>query len=150
MYPIKFLGVILIVICSSLIGVFKSRALHQRRKKLSMLLDGVNALYNHIEQGEFELKAAVKNAFCKCGFLNLSGREVLCADTDLKKDKALIEEFFASLGRATKKIECDNINHFAIKLKSCLKDAENDVINKSKIYRILGVCSGLVLGILFV
>ena len=150
MYPIKFLGVILIVICSSLIGVFKSRALHQRRKKLSMLLDGVNALYNHIEQGDFELKAAIKNAFCKCLFLNFSGCYVLCEDTDLKRDKALIEEFFASLGRATKKVECDHVNRFIIKLKSCLKDAENDVINKSKIYQILGVCVGLVLGILFV
>ena len=150
MYLIKIFGVLLIVICSTLIGTIKSKSLHKRHKKLSLLLDGVNTLYNHIEQGEFELKTAIKNAFCKCRFLNFSGLKVLCEDSDLKKDKTLIEDFFASLGRATKKIECEHINHFAIKLKSGLKDAENDVINKCKIYQILGICSGLVLGILFI
>ncbi|MBR6501953.1 MAG: stage III sporulation protein AB [Clostridia bacterium] len=150
MYLIKLFGVLLIVICCSLIGVFKSNSLRQKVRKLSMLIDGLNALYNYIDQGEFELNIAIKNAFCKCRFLNFSAVKILCDDADLKNEKPLIEEFFMRLGQSTKKIECDYINHFKTKMQACLNDARDDVVNKCKIYQILGVCSGLTLGILLV
>lgn len=150
MFSIRVLGVLLIFIACSFAGFLKSKALYQRRKKLSLLLDGTAALYNYIDQGEFELEFAIKNAFEKCRFLNFSGSDILCEDVDLKKDKNLIEEFFFGLGCATKKIECEHINRFIIKLKTHLKDADDDVISKSKIYQILGICSGLLIGILVI
>ena len=150
MYLIKTFGVLLVVVCCSLIGVLKSNLLRRKVNKLSIFLDGVNALYNYIEQGEFELKTAIKNAFSKCLFIDFSGQKVVCDDVCLKKEKPLIEEFFKHLGLSTKKIECDYINHFKIKVQACLKDAENDALNKCKIYQILCVCSGLVLGILLI
>ncbi len=150
MFIIRIFGVLLIVVSCAFVGTLKSRALFERRKKLLMILDGANTLYNYIDQGEFELETAVKNAFCKCRCLQLYKNETTCDDDDLKKDKALIEEFFSHLGRATKKIECDHINHFILKLKSHLKEAEDDVEQKSKVYQMMGICSGLTIGILLI
>ncbi len=150
MFIVKVFGVVLIVASSTSIGILKSTSLFKRREKLSLLLDGVNTLYNYIQQSEFELKSAIKNAFLKCDFLKFSGDVILCDSFDLKNDKAIIEEFFMCLGNSTKKVECDNINHFKLKLNASLKEAENDITQKSKIYQTLGVCIGLTIGILLI
>lgn len=138
------------VTSSSVIGFLKSRSLVERHKKLLLLSDAVNTFYNYIEQGGFELDFLIKNAFSKCNFLTFGRNEILCNDSDLKKDKSLIEEFFVRLGNSTKKVECDHINYFILKLKTVLVDAQNDVAQKSKVYQTLGVCVGLTIGILFI
>lgn len=150
MFIFKLFGVTLIVTTSTLIGFLKSRSLIERRKKLSLLLDGTNALYNYIDQGEFELEIAVNQAFGKCGFLSAYNGQIVCDDIDLKKDKLLIDEFFMRLGYSTKKIECDSINHFTLKLNSRLKEASNDATQKCRVYQTLGVCAGLTIGILLI
>lgn len=150
MFIIKIFGVVLVVASSSIIGFLKSRSLVERNKKLLLLSDAVNTFYNYIEQGGFELDFSIKNAFSKCNFLTFGHNEILCNDSDLKKDKSLIEEFFVRLGNSTKKVECDHINHFILKLKTVLVDAQNDVTQKSKVYQTLGVCVGLTIGILFI
>ena len=69
MFTIKIIGVLLVVVTCSFIGTLKSRALFERRKKLLLILDGVNMLHAYIDQGEFELHIAINNAFSKCTFL---------------------------------------------------------------------------------
>ncbi len=150
MFVIKIIGILLVVATCAFIGTLKSRALFERRKKLMLVLDGVNMLYTYIDQGEFELHIAINNAFSKCTFLQFCKDEILCDDEDLKKDKLLIEDFFSRLGNATKKIECDHINYFILKLKVHLKQSEEDIEQKSKIYQIMGICGGLTAGILLI
>ena len=117
MFIFKIVGVCLIIASSTYIGFLNSKSLVERRRKLLLLLDGVNTLYNHIEQGEFELEIAIKNAFCKCNFLTFGNEKIVCDDNDLKKDKFLVNDFFMRLGRSTKKVECDHINLFITKIK---------------------------------
>ena len=150
MFTIKIIGVLLVVVTCSFIGTLKSRALFERRKKLLLVLDGVNMLHAYIDQGEFELHIAINNAFSKCIFLRFCEDKILCEDEDLKNDKSLIEEFFSQLGSTTKKIECDHINHFILKLKTHLKQSEEDIEQKSKIYQIMGICGGLTAGMLLI
>lgn len=150
MLVIKFLGVVLVVCSGSFIGFLKSGKLIQRYKKLSLLIEGTNLLYEYINQENFELEIAIKNAFYKCCFLKFKGGKCFCDDNDLKNDKSLIEEFFNTLGHSSKKIECDRINCFKLKLIKELNYAKNDVDQKSKTYKTLGVCFGLILGILLI
>ena len=150
MLVIKFLGVALVVCSGSFIGFFKSSKLVERYKKLSFLIEGVTLLYEYINQENFELEPAIKNAFYKCSFLKFKCGEIFCDDNDLKNNKSLIEEFFNHLGRSSKKIECDRINCFRLKLIEELNSAKNDVEQKSKTYKTLGVCFGLILGILLI
>ncbi len=150
MFIVKLAGIVLITFSCAIIGFLKSNALASRYKKLLLLLDGVNTLYENIEQGGNTLDIAIKNSFKDCDFLRCEKGMFTCADADLKKDKILIEEFFCKLGSSTKKVECDRINNFKIKLKAQLKNAQNESEQKGKIYGTLGICIGLTIAILLI
>ncbi len=150
MFVVKIFGIVLIVFSCAFIGFLKSYALTSRCKKLSLILDGVNILYENIEQSGNELHIAIENSFEKCSFLKCENGMFICHDIDLKKDKSLIEEFFISIGSSTRKIECDRINNFKIKLKTHIRDAENDYEQKGKLYGTLGICIGLAIAILLI
>ena len=148
---VRLLGVVIIVLSSSLIGFLKSNSLVLKSKKLSLLLDGVNTLYEYVEQEGCELFKAIEISFSKCNFLLLENNEILFCDSDLKNDeKQEIIEFFNNLGSSTKKIECDRINAFGLKLKKMCDSAQNQVSQRCKIYQTSGVCIGLVIGILLI
>lgn len=150
MLLVKLIGIVLIVVSGAFLGFLKSYGLSLRYKKLLQFLDGINMLYENIEQGENELNTAIRNSFSRCNFLEFKNGNFVCCDFDLKKDKSTIDEFFIKLGSATKKTECDRINNFKLKIKSHLKEAEQDVAQKSKIYSSLGICLGLVVAILLI
>ncbi|MBQ8739932.1 MAG: stage III sporulation protein AB [Clostridia bacterium] len=147
----KISGIFLIVIVCSAAGLLKSLSIKNRSKKLSAFCDGLNTLYEYIEQGGCELDIAIKISFSKCVFLQHKNGRFLCLDNDLKgEDKAMIDGFFDGLGSSAKKAECDRINSFKLKMKTHLKEAENDVSQKSKIYQTFGICIGLAIGILLI
>lgn len=151
MFIIKLFGIFLIIIVGSAAGFLKSLSIKNRSKKLSLFCDGLNTLYEYVEQGGCELDAAIKNSFLKCAFLQQKNGRFLCFDNDLTADdKALIDNFFDTLGLSAKKAECGKINGFKLKMKMQLKDAENDVSQKSKIYQTFGICIGLTIGILLI
>ena len=151
MLTIKLIGIVLIVFASTLAGFLKSRSLLNRSKKLLLLLDGVNMLFEYVEQEGCELSEAVKNSFCKCDFLNLKENIDLSCESDLKKDDKLeIVSFFSLLGSGVKKLECDRIINFKAKVKSLHSAAEKDVLQKCRIYQTFGICIGLSIGILLI
>lgn len=151
MFVIKLFGIFLIVITCVAVGFLKSLSIKNRSKKLSAFWDGLNTLYEYIEQGGCELDIAIKNSFTQCGFFSYRNGRFLCLDNDLNsEDKAMIDGFFEGLGLSAKKAECDRINGFKFKMKTHLKEAENDVLQKSKIYQTFGICIGLTIGILLV
>lgn len=151
MFIIKLFGIFLIVIVSVATGFLKSLSIKNRSKKLSRFCDGLNTFYEYIEQGGCELDIAIKNSFSECAFLQHKNGRFFCFDNDLTADdKTMIDGFFEGLGLSAKKAECDRINSFKLKMKMHLKEAENDVSQKSKIYQTFGICIGLVVGILLI
>lgn len=151
MLMVKLLGILLIVFASAVIGFSKSRSLMLRCRKLLLLSDGINMLFEYIEQEGCELRDAVEKSFAKCEFLNLKeGINVSC-DNDLSgDDKSEIASFFAQLGSGTKKSECDRISNFKLKIKSLYNAAEKEASQKCKIYQTFGICTGLCIGILLI
>lgn len=148
---LKFTGVLFIIISSSLIGFLKSRSLTLRHKKLLRLSGGLNLFYEYVEQGSFEIYTAVANAFNDCKFLEIKREKIICTDTDLTAEQqSEINDFFKLMGTGFKKEECDRIKNFEIYVKGQLKNAENDVNQKCRLYQTFGVCLGLMLGILLI
>lgn len=151
MFIIKLFGIFLIVIVSAAAGFLKSLSIKNRSKKLSLFCEGLSTLYEYVEQGVCELDIAIKNSFLKCAFLQQKNGRFLILDSDLTAcDKAMIDGFFDTIGLSAKKAECDKINSFKLKMEMQLKDAENDVLQKSKIYQTFGICIGLVVGVLLI
>ncbi len=142
MLIIKFSGLILVVTVCSLMGVLKGQAVKNRCKKLSLFCEALDTFYRYIEQGNYELDTAIEKSFDRCDFLN---------DSDLDfHDKALINDFFASLGHLPKKAECDRIKCCSIAAQRRLSDAEKEMTQKCKIYSTFGVCIGLGLAVLLI
>lgn len=151
MFLVKFLGIFLIVTACTATGFLKSLSIKNRSKKLSVFCDGLDTLYEYIEQCGCELQVAIKNSFLKCVFLQHKNGKILCIDNDLKQDeKTIINNFFEGLGASSKKIECDRIKDLKSKMKIYLKEAENDLLQKGKIYQTFGICIGLSIGILLI
>ncbi len=151
MLLVKAFGIFLIVVSCSAGGFLKSLSIKNRSKKLSDFCDGLDTLYQYIEQGGTELFLSIENSFSKCSFLCFKNQRFYCNDTDLKdKDKAAIDDFFTTLGASAKKAECDRISAFKLKIMSHLKEAENNVLQQSKLYQTFGICIGLVIGILLI
>lgn len=151
MHLLKFIGIILVILSSTLIGFFKSRLLVLKSKKLSLFLDGLNTLYEYIKQEGCELSVAIANSFFKCDFLKFEENQALLCGGDFKDcEKKEIKEFFSLLGSSGKQTECDRINGFKLKIKKMCDDAQNDAAQKCKIYQTFGICIGLAIGILLI
>lgn len=151
MLPVKIAGVALIVISCSMAGFFKSRSVMLRGKKLSLFCDGLDLLFEHIEQGNCELDTAFKKSFSKCNFLIFEKTNAVCRDNDLDtEDKEIINSFFSSLGVSPKKAECDRIKNCRTVMKKRAETAMSDAPQKCKLCQTFGVCIGLVLGILLI
>lgn len=151
MFLVKASGVLLIIVSCAAFGFFKSFCIKNRVKKISEFYHGLSMLYEYIEQGGTELFTAVENSFSKCQFLYFEKQKFHCKDNDLNQDdKAVIDDFFNTLGTSVKKVECDRINALKIVVKKRLDDAERDSLQKEKIYQMLGICTGLTVGILLI
>lgn len=150
MFVVKLIGIGLIFLSCAFTGFLKKNTLAARLKKLLLLFDGVNTLYENIEQGANTLDIAIKNSLGNCNFIKCENGIFICTDSDLKKDKCIIEDFFYGLGSATKRLECDRINNFKIRLKTQIKDAQIENEQKGKIYGTLGICLGLAIAILLI
>ncbi len=151
MLTFKVLGMLLIVSACSMIGFLKGQTLKNRCKKLSLFCGGLNVFYEYIQQGGCELDKAIKSSFDKCDFIYSSNGDTFCYDNDLSPaDKAIIDEFFMSLGRSAKKSECDRIRLCEINMQKRLAEAENEKAQKCKIYGTFGVCIGLAIAVLLI
>ncbi len=151
MLLLKILGLFTVVTVCSMLGFLKGQTIKSRCKKLSCFCDGLNALYEHIEQENCELKMAIKTSFDKCDFLYRSGNDTFCYDNDLNtQDRGIIDEFFISLGHSPKKAECDRIKLCSSTMQKRLKQAEAEKEQKCKIYSTFGVCIGLGIAVLLI
>lgn len=151
MLLIKVSGLILVMLSSVMFGFLKSKSLVLRSKKLFLILEGTDMLYEHIEQEGCELYQAVEKSFFQCDFLSFGNNSFSFCEDYLKSDEAQeIKAFFASLGSSVKKAECDRIINFKLKIKKFYEMAEKDALQKCKIYQTFGICIGLALGILLI
>lgn len=151
MILVKALGLFLVVSVCSLIGFLKGQSIKSRYKKICTFCGGLDDFYEYIEQGDCDLKKAIKNAFDRCDFLYHSNQSTFCYDNDLNgEDKAIIDSFFLSLGHSAKKAECDRIKLCKIKMQKRQAEAEGEMNQKCKIYNTFGVCIGLGLAVLLI
>ncbi len=146
----KLFGIILIVAACITAGFLKSFSLKTRCKKLSLFCEGIDMLYQYIEQSGCEIERAVKNSFDKCDFLIFECGKPFCDDIDLKNERSEINDFFKRLGTSAKKTECDRISQFNLKFKKYYCEAEKEMVQKCKIYQTFGICIGLAIGILLI
>lgn len=144
-------GAVLVALSCSMLGLYKSRSVSARAKKLLLFCNGLDELFEYIEQQTLELEPAITKAFEKCDFIKKQKVKFLCIDADLNtEDKDIINNFLISLGFSAKKTECDRIKALKSVIEKRTQAAFNEKGQKCRLWQAFGVCTGLILGILLI
>ncbi len=148
---------ILVVCATSFIGCFYSHKLHKRKEILELFSLELCTSLTKIRYQSNTLATVFSNKFKGFVFCSESSffqqwKEMLkLYDKNLKKeDIELLLECGEKLGTSDVCGETDNINMYLEMLSQKVKQAQSDIEKKSKLYRTLGLYSGIALTILLI
>ena len=166
MLEIKFLIIIFIIVISSYIGFLKGNVYVEREKEIKNILNSLDYLRNKIEYTNLFLKDIFNcisndvykgkdNMFKKSLNSNLSLRnsfkEEIKNNTKINdEDKSILLNIAMDLGTMDKKLQISKIDICTNFLNKNLKDAEELKNKNTKMFKVLGVVSGLVISIILI
>ena len=166
MLEIKFLIIIFIIVISSYIGFLKGNVYVEREKEIKNILNSLDYLRNKIEYTNLFLKDIFNcisddvykgkdNMFKKSLNSNLSLRnsfkeEIKNNSKINDEDKSILLNFAMDLGTMDKKLQISKIDICTNFLTKNLKNAEELKIKNTKMFKVLGVVSGLVISIILI
>lgn len=149
MLTLKILGLLTIFSVSSILGFLKSSVLYNRSQKLLDFLKGMDFLAERIKMNSGEISELLKISF-KEGLLTKTDNEISVNSDYLKKeDISPINEFLNNLGMGDIKSEYERIKAYKTIIKLQYETARNDCLNLCKLYKTLGVLTGVFLCIFF-
>ena len=148
---LKISGIIGIVLSLSGLGFLKANALSHRVTKLKLIFGGLGVRSEHISYGGEEIEKALLKSFCSCDFIAVKNRRAVCCDSELSgEDKRILNEMFSRLGNGDVEAELNRIGLCKRLIEHQLKSAQEECHQKGKVYKALGVCAGLAIGIFIV
>ena len=136
----KITGFIFIIFTTSAIGFYKANALNLRYKKLCALQKSMVTLKEGIRLHSGEAEQIIR----------LSFDEFPVEYTYLKKEDAkLLDEFFFSFGNSDTAAEYERCEFYLNLLKTRAEDAKKQHSELARLYKNVGVLSGILICIFF-
>ncbi len=146
---LKTVGCILTVAVGAAIGIRAADRLRSRYKKLLSHYIYIGEIADLMRRG-----APLDEVFMSeraNGLIVADGYRVQVAREDLKyEDQKLISEFFSGLGMGDLEAGIARCDTYKELLHKRVSEAEQEMKQKSRIYSLLGVFSGILIAILFV
>ncbi len=139
--PFKILGFVLIIFTTSAIGFLKSAELKGRYKKLLSINKSIANLKEQIRLHGGEIDRLLSQSFEKIP-VDYSNLE--------KGDVEIVDEFFKNLGSSDTLSEYERCELYITLLKSRSEEAEEKYLELGRIYRSIGVMSGIFICIIFI
>lgn len=144
---LKLVGLIGVVVVSTLTGLFLSANLRERQKRLQSFCLFVEELSDCIRRG-IELNTVLAQKGEELG-LSFDGLEVVITKDSLKKeDISLLEEFFGALGLSDTATELHRCDVYLELIKRRERSAAERVREKANLYGRVGFFTGLFLAIM--
>ena len=165
---IKFIGIILIVASSSLVGIMFSDKLKKRVAELNLInymLEEISVLIRYKALPVYEIIKALKEnqMYNSLNFINLINcnmqipfnkaweESIDNSKSELSSnDKKLLKSFGNSLGTSDISGQLASIEVFKVDFKKLEKEATNEYEKKSKLYRSLGILCGMFVSIMLI
>ena len=143
MLILKVLGLLTIFTVSCVLGFLKSSALNKRAGKLLDFLKGMDFLGERIKMGASEITELLKISF-KEELITYEESGFFVNNDYLKtEDIEPINEFLAKLGMGDTNSEYERIKAYKAIIELQHKAAESDCLNLCKLYKTLGVLTGV-------
>ncbi len=152
MWIIKIIGLAFIVLSGFLLGRKNSLQLKNRADALEWFYFSVLCIGQKISGTAAEIYDILNTILGKENYLTL--KKPFCVQIKNghlnKDDQKIIEEFFAELGMGNIESQIKRCETYADILKQRWASADNEYIKKSKLYKMLGLFSGLSIAVLLV
>lgn len=149
MWLFKASGMFLIFAVCTALGFLKAATLKKRAEKLLGFSRSVAELGERIRSGGGEIKGLLAVCFSD-GMLNIKEDGLSVDGSFLKKeDTALIEEFFGALGMNDIHSEYERTLAYSELIKARYAEADAEYREQSKLYRSIGLLSGIFICIFF-
>lgn len=152
---LKLVLCLVIVVSSTLVGFSFSSKLYKRKQVLSMFVRELNKAGTSIRYSQSSLASIFTKKFDGYIFddnkdFYMQWKQMLEQyDKTLKyEDIRTLESFSAYLGTNDAEGAVNSIKMYLELLENSIKEAENNIVLKSKLYRTLGLSLGLVVSIL--
>lgn len=130
----KLTGFFMIIFATSAIGALKSNSLNQRCKKLSSLYKGIEQLKQRIRLHGGEAEFLLKQSFEEYP-INSSN----LTDEDIE----IVEEFLKGIGMSDTEAEAERCEIYKNLIKQKSLEAQNKYSQLGKLYRNIGIMSGI-------
>lgn len=141
MWQFKIIGFIAVIIATSAIGFLKSQQLKIRYKKLCAFQNGLMELKEHIRLNSGELDRILKQSFT-IDYNDFTHLE--------KEDVEILKDFFDKLGMSDSIAEEKRCELYANLLNPQITGAKDKYMGLGKLYRSIGVLSGVFICIFFI
>lgn len=141
MWLFKILGFCAVIIATSTIGILKSQQLKLRYKKLCDFQNGLTELKEHIRLNSGELDRILKQSFT-IDYTDFSHLE--------KEETEILQEFFTKCGMSDSVAEAKRCELYANLLNPKITQAKDNYLTLGKLYRNIGILSGIFICIFFI
>ena len=146
----KILGLALVLLTSTFLGLNKTATLKSRAKKLNLICTGLSNMAHLIKNGADELDNILKMSF-NVGVIQFDSNKYGLNKGFLKKQEiADFDEFINSIGILDRQSEYKRIMSFISIFEKRFQEAQKNYNELSKIYNTLGFLVGLSLCIFLI
>ncbi len=148
---IKVIGALILILSSTLCGFYAALTLKLRERQLSNYKWYITELKERIFYEETEADPLIKSIFGDSGTVKRIKGKYYISDKSLKnRDKEILNEFFSRLGSSEKESEIARAELCLSLLEAERITAAKQIEERSRLYKILGVCAGAVCSILLI
>lgn len=140
----KTIGLLLIFFTSASFGFYWAFKSENYLKNLNLFISYILELRDRILYNGGEIEELISKIFVTKGLITLKNGKVLTQkDSVREKEFKILEEFFSKLGSTEQSSEIDRADLCLSRLKEGQKELSLETYEKSRLYKILGVCCGL-------
>lgn len=140
----KLTGLLLIFFTSASFGFYSAFKSENNLKNLNLFISYILELRDRILYNGGEIEELISKIFLTKGLVTLKDGRVLIEKGSVReKDLKVLDEFFSKLGSTEQSSEIDRADLCLSRLKQSQTELTLETQEKSRLYKILGVCCGL-------
>lgn len=146
----KLLGLLMILVSCTFLGVLKSLSFKKRAKKLAGICVSLSTMEQLVKAETVEFPQLIESSF-ESETVSMQGGMPLVNETNLNKDDIeLLNTFLSKLGMSDAYSECSRIGIYKTLLEKQCSEAEAKAEQYSKLYNSLGFLTGLAICIFLI
>ena len=145
----KISGLLVVFLVAASLGLLKSESLKLRCDRLEKIVKSLNRLCELVRIGGYEIDELISVCFDSNIINSEKGNFFICEEYLLKEDIGLLREFFNGFGVSDKEGEAKRIELFCTLLNAKYQDAQKTFLELGRLYRSVGIMSGIIICIFF-